>query len=330
MNHVAPIYFVVCLATVCLVAGCATTKDAMNATGQQGQQSHTLADLLAKAKMDPLTRPDFEATPVEEMPIEAQDVGFLVGKWFCRKRMYLKHWWTDGKEMGVRSDRINGEDSWEFNRDGTFSLKQRFRLSLDKPWQNAESSGRWTYSADNGNLVLYYDNGQPNNAGYECRVVWFSENKIAIRGRGECFDTEEALASRAHTEKQSMQMKRDKYGWIATSHESHKGDIATYSQMLQAPEYLNRISPPPTITKPSLTVVALKYDPMQRCGVMSVKVECGKYEETRKWIRKNIETLARDKNIALTTGEIPPAAKFYLGREELKDGNVLEIEFKTE
>lgn len=34
--------------------------------------------------------------------------------------------------------------------------------------------------------------------------------------------------------------------------------------------------------------------------------------------------------IALTTGEIPPAAKFYLGREELKDGNVLEIEFKTE
>jgi len=27
---------------------------------------------------------------------------------------------------------------------------------------------------------------------------------------------------------------------------------------------------------------------------------------------------------------IPPAVKFYLGREELKDGNVLEIEFRTE
>ena len=25
-----------------------------------------------------------------------------------------------------------------------------------------------------------------------------------------------------------------------------------------------------------------------------------------------------------------PSAKFYLGREELKDGNVLEIEFRTE
>ena len=50
----------------------------------------------------------------------------------------------------------------------------------------------------------------------------------------------------------------------------------------------------------------------------------------RKWFRKIIETLARDRNIALVTGEIPPAAKFYLGREELKDGNVLEIEFRTE
>ena len=61
-----------------------------------------------------------------------------------------------------------------------------------------------------------------------------------------------------------------------------------------------------------------------------MKVNANQYKEARKWIRKNIETLARDKNIALVTGELPPAAKFYLGREELKDGNVLEIEFRTE
>ena len=80
----------------------------------------------------------------------------------------------------------------------------------------------------------------------------------------------------------------------------------------------------------SVSVVSLKYDPNTRKGILAAKVGANQYEDARNWIRKNIETLARDKNIALTTGEIPPAAKFYLGREELKDGNVLEIEFKTE
>ena len=80
----------------------------------------------------------------------------------------------------------------------------------------------------------------------------------------------------------------------------------------------------------TISVTSLSHDPKTRTGRLAVKVNANQYEEARKWIRKNIETLARDKNIALTTGEIPPAAKFYLGKEELKDGNVLEIEFKTE
>ena len=83
----------------------------------------------------------------------------------------------------------------------------------------------------------------------------------------------------------------------------------------------------------TITPVSLVYDPNTRRGKLAVKVVKmteEQFETARAWIRKNIETLARDKNIALTTGEIPPAAKFYLGREELKDGNVLEIEFKTE
>ena len=80
----------------------------------------------------------------------------------------------------------------------------------------------------------------------------------------------------------------------------------------------------------TIAVTSLFYDPNTRKGKLAVKVKANQYEEARKWIRKNIETLARDKNVALTAGEIPPAAKFYLGREELKDGNVLEIEFKTE
>jgi len=80
----------------------------------------------------------------------------------------------------------------------------------------------------------------------------------------------------------------------------------------------------------TMAVTSLSYDPNTRMGKLAVTVNANQYEEARKWIRKNIETLARDKNVALTTDEIPPSAKFYLGREELKDGNVLEIEFKTE
>ena len=80
----------------------------------------------------------------------------------------------------------------------------------------------------------------------------------------------------------------------------------------------------------SMVVLSMRYEPLTRTGHIVVRINGNRFEETRKWIRRNIETVARDKNIALTTGEIPPAAKFYLGREELKDGNVLEIEFRTE
>ena len=80
----------------------------------------------------------------------------------------------------------------------------------------------------------------------------------------------------------------------------------------------------------AMTVSSLEYDSDTHCGKLSVRINSNQYEEARKYVRKNIETLARDKNIAIVTGEIPPAAKFYLGREEIKDGNILEIEFKTE
>ncbi len=80
----------------------------------------------------------------------------------------------------------------------------------------------------------------------------------------------------------------------------------------------------------TISITSLVYDPNTRTGRLAVRVKANQYEEARAWIRKNIETLARDKNIALTSGVIPPAARFYLGREELKDGNILEIEFKTE
>ena len=80
----------------------------------------------------------------------------------------------------------------------------------------------------------------------------------------------------------------------------------------------------------TITPVSLTYDSNTRKGMLAVRYNANQFVEAREWIRRHIETLARDKNIALTTGEIPPAAKFYLGNEELKAGNVLEIEFRTE
>ena len=79
-----------------------------------------------------------------------------------------------------------------------------------------------------------------------------------------------------------------------------------------------------------IEVMSLQYDPEAQKGVIAIKIGYSRFEDARAWVRKNIETLARDKNVALTTGQIPSAARFYLGAERVKEGNVLEIEFETE
>ena len=76
--------------------------------------------------------------------------------------------------------------------------------------------------------------------------------------------------------------------------------------------------------------ISLSYDANTRRGRLSVKFSPGQYEEARAWARKNIETLARDKNLVLVTGQLPPEARYYSLGETVKDGNVLEIEFRTE
>lgn len=80
-----------------------------------------------------------------------------------------------------------------------------------------------------------------------------------------------------------------------------------------------------------LTIAPLKlsYDSHTRLGKLAVRFSDGQADEARAWIRKHIETLARDKNIALVTGQLPPAATYYSLGEKV-DGNVMEIEFKTE
>lgn len=79
----------------------------------------------------------------------------------------------------------------------------------------------------------------------------------------------------------------------------------------------------------SIALESLTYDANTQRGKLSVRLNAGQTQEAREWIRKNIETLARDMNIALTTGKPPPEAN-YCPLGEKVDGNVMEVEFRTE
>ena len=80
-----------------------------------------------------------------------------------------------------------------------------------------------------------------------------------------------------------------------------------------------------------LTIVPLSqsYDANTRMGKLSVRFNIGQAVEARAWIRRNIETLVRDKNVALTTGQLPSAATYYLLGERV-NGDTMEVEFKAE
>ena len=79
----------------------------------------------------------------------------------------------------------------------------------------------------------------------------------------------------------------------------------------------------------AMSLVSLSYNASMRRGKMSVRFNAGQEQEAREWIRRNIDALARDKNIALVTGRPPPEARYHL-RGEKVDGDVMEIEFETE
>ena len=80
-----------------------------------------------------------------------------------------------------------------------------------------------------------------------------------------------------------------------------------------------------------LTIVILSqsYDANTRHGKMSVRFSAGQSVEARAWIRKNIETLVRDKNIVQNTDQLPSGATYYLLGERI-NGDTMEIEFKAE
>lgn len=79
----------------------------------------------------------------------------------------------------------------------------------------------------------------------------------------------------------------------------------------------------------SVAVESLRYDSSTRRGTMRVRIGENQFEVSRRYARRNIEALVRDKNIALDARDIPPAAVFYLLGEKV-DGHILELTFRTE
>lgn len=78
-----------------------------------------------------------------------------------------------------------------------------------------------------------------------------------------------------------------------------------------------------------LDIMALDYDKNTRTGIMKIRVASGQLEEARNYLRRNIESVVVDKNIALIAGKIPLAANYILLNEALGNG-ILEIKFKAE
>ena len=68
------------------------------------------------------------------------------------------------------------------------------------------------------------------------------------------------------------------------------------------------------------------YDPATAHGRLAVKVNPQQYETTRQWVRNNIATRAKDKNANILSA-ISGKPRFTIGREILRDDNVLEVEF---
>ena len=70
------------------------------------------------------------------------------------------------------------------------------------------------------------------------------------------------------------------------------------------------------------------YDPVTMQGRLAVKVDPRQYDATRQWVRNNVATLAKDKDPSLLNA-FAGRSRFSVGREVLRDDNVLEVEFKV-
>lgn len=111
---------------------------------------------------------------------------------------------------------------------------------------------------------------------------------------------------------------------------AHK-DVNARTLVVDFPEYAvseGRIKGVAVVLTISTQSVA--YDATTRKGRITVKIGANQFEDVRRWMRKNIEAIARDGNIAKDGDSLPSNARFYIGREKLAANGIFEMEFKTE
>ena len=73
----------------------------------------------------------------------------------------------------------------------------------------------------------------------------------------------------------------------------------------------------------------LTYDHVSRKGTISVRVRADQRAEARSWLRRTIEVIAQDKNIALGSGTTLPKGRYRIIREN-PSKDTIEIEFVVE
>lgn len=111
---------------------------------------------------------------------------------------------------------------------------------------------------------------------------------------------------------------------------AHK-DVNARTLVVDFPEYAvseGRIKGVAVVLTISTQSVA--YDATTRKGRITVKIGANQFEDVRRWMRKNIESIARDSNIVKDGDSLPSNARFYIGREKLAANGIFEMEFKTE
>lgn len=83
------------------------------------------------------------------------------------------------------------------------------------------------------------------------------------------------------------------------------------------------------VTVLSISPESLSYDSHRREGVIRVRIRDGQFEDTRRWIRRNLGELARKSNVEVTGDAVPKEGRFFTEREEMREG-VLEVSFTIE
>lgn len=79
----------------------------------------------------------------------------------------------------------------------------------------------------------------------------------------------------------------------------------------------------------SISAESLSYDAARRKGVIRVRIGAGQFEDARRWIRRNLASVAARSNVAVVGDAVPAGARFYSQGEEMREG-VLEVSFRTE